>query len=60
MADLDPRQPTTEDLRMICQMQATPLPSRDRCGSCGRFLRADSLYTNRCSDCWTPDDEFWF
>jgi hypothetical protein len=33
---------------------ATP----DRCGACGRFLRKDSLYTNRCSNCWTPEDEF--
>jgi hypothetical protein len=33
-------------------------PKRERCGACGRFLRKDSFYTNRCSDCWGPEDEF--
>lgn len=35
-----------------------PARHSDRCGSCGQFLRHDSLYTNRCSDCWGPEDEF--
>lgn len=31
--------------------------NQPRCGGCGQFLRNDSYYTNRCSDCWTPEDE---
>jgi hypothetical protein len=31
---------------------------RDRCSACGRFLPKTSTYANRCSDCWTPEDDF--
>lgn len=33
-------------------------PPPDRCDSCGHFLPRTSHYSNRCSDCWTPEDEF--
>jgi hypothetical protein len=37
----------------------TPAPwERNRCTACGQFLRKGSTYVNRCSDCWTPEDEF--
>lgn len=36
----------------------TPPQQADRCGACGQFLRRDSLYANRCGDCWSPEDEW--
>lgn len=43
-------------------MHASPAAQRahrqPRCGACGQFLRGDSYYENRCSNCWTPEDEF--
>lgn len=30
---------------------------RERCGACGRFIDHASTYTNRCADCWGPEDE---
>ncbi len=29
-----------------------------RCTACGRYLSANSTYTNRCADCWTKEDDF--
>lgn len=51
-----------EGLRFEDKFPEDEEPSKgpDRCGGCGQFLRKDSLYSNRCSDCWTPEDDFWF
>lgn len=29
-----------------------------RCDGCGKFLKKNSYYSNRCDDCWSPQDEF--
>lgn len=35
-------------------IEVIAVSNRDRCGACGRFLRNNSRYANRCDDCWTP------
>ena len=45
------------DLKLEVNMES-PQKGTRRCAGCGRFLAKDSYYENRCSDCWTPEDEF--
>ena len=47
-----------QGLTLDAEREVDERPTPDRCGGCGQFLRKDSYYSNRCSDCWTPEDEF--
>jgi hypothetical protein len=53
---IDAHEPAVPFQETTTEAQSTP--QREQCGACGQFLRKDSLYTNRCSNCWGPEDEF--